>query len=58
MSSFVGEFKPTYFGFGKFVKGVKPADLELEVAGVWPVCTIASASERFTRSVLWTFACC
>jgi hypothetical protein len=26
---YVGEYKPTYFGFGKFVKGVKPADLEL-----------------------------
>lgn len=27
---YVGEYKPTYFGFGKFVKGVKPADLELK----------------------------
>jgi type 1 glutamine amidotransferase len=26
----VGEYKPTYFGFGKHVKGVKPADLELK----------------------------
>jgi hypothetical protein len=26
----VGDYKPTYFGFGKFVKGVKPADLELK----------------------------
>lgn len=27
---YVGEYKPTYFGFGKFTKGVKPADLELK----------------------------
>jgi type 1 glutamine amidotransferase len=27
---YVGEYKPSYFGFGKFVKGVKPADLELK----------------------------
>ena len=26
----VGDYKPTYFGFGKFVPGVKPADLELK----------------------------
>jgi len=26
----VGEFDPTYFGFGKHVKGIKPADLELK----------------------------
>jgi len=26
---YVGEFKPTNFGFGKFKPGVKPADLEL-----------------------------
>jgi hypothetical protein len=26
----VGEFDPTPFGFGKHVKGVKPADLRLE----------------------------
>ena len=26
---FVGEYKPTYFGFGKNQKGIKPADLEL-----------------------------
>ena len=26
---YVGEYKPTYFGFGKFKPGVKPADLEL-----------------------------
>jgi type 1 glutamine amidotransferase len=26
---YVGEYKPTWFGFGKFKKGVKPADLEL-----------------------------
>jgi type 1 glutamine amidotransferase len=25
----VGEYRPSYFGFGKFVKGVRPADLEL-----------------------------
>ena len=24
----VGEYKPTYFGFGKHIKGIKPADLE------------------------------
>lgn len=23
----VGEFKPTFYGFGGFIKGVKPADL-------------------------------
>jgi len=27
--SYVGEYKPSWFGFGKFVKGVKPADLAL-----------------------------
>jgi hypothetical protein len=27
--AYVGEYKPTWFGFGKFVKGLKPADLEL-----------------------------
>ena len=27
---YVGEYKPSYFGFGKFIKGVKPADLELK----------------------------
>jgi type 1 glutamine amidotransferase len=27
---YVGEYKPTFFGFGKHVKGVKPADLELK----------------------------
>ncbi len=26
--AFVGEFQPSYFGFGKFKPGVKPADLE------------------------------
>jgi hypothetical protein len=26
--AYVGEFKPTYFGFGKFIKHLKPADLE------------------------------
>lgn len=26
----VGEYRPTFFGFGKFTKGVKPADLELK----------------------------
>jgi hypothetical protein len=26
---YVGEFKPTWFGFGKFKSGVKPADLAL-----------------------------
>jgi len=26
---YVGEFKPTFFGFGKFKRGVKPADHEL-----------------------------
>ncbi len=26
----VGEFKPLYFGFGKFTKNVRPADLELK----------------------------
>jgi type 1 glutamine amidotransferase len=26
----VGEFQPLYFGFGKFTKGIKPADLELK----------------------------
>jgi hypothetical protein len=29
-ATIVGEFKPLYFGFGKFTKGVKPADLELK----------------------------
>jgi hypothetical protein len=24
----VGDYKPSYFGFGKFIKGVKPADVE------------------------------
>lgn len=27
---YVGEFKPLWFGFGKFTKGVKPEDLELK----------------------------
>jgi len=27
--SYVGEYKPSWFGFGKFTKGVKPADLAL-----------------------------
>ncbi|MBM3883436.1 MAG: ThuA domain-containing protein [Verrucomicrobia bacterium] len=27
---YVGEYQPTYFGFGKFVKGLRPADLELK----------------------------
>jgi type 1 glutamine amidotransferase len=27
---YVGEYKPSYFGFGTFVKGVKPVDLELK----------------------------
>lgn len=27
---YVGEFKPTFFGFGKFKKGVKPSDHELK----------------------------
>jgi hypothetical protein len=27
---YVGEYKPTYFGFGKFQKGVKPADHALK----------------------------
>ena len=26
----VGEYKPTYFGFGKFTKGLKPVDLQLK----------------------------
>ena len=26
----VGEYNPTYFGFAKNLKGVKPADLELK----------------------------
>jgi type 1 glutamine amidotransferase len=26
----IGEYRPTFFGFGKFIKGVKPADLELK----------------------------
>lgn len=25
----IGTFEPTYFGFGKFIKGVKPSDLKL-----------------------------
>jgi hypothetical protein len=29
-ADYVGEYKPTWFGFGKFTKGVKPADLELK----------------------------
>lgn len=28
--TYVGDYKPTYFGYGKHVKGVKPADLELK----------------------------
>ncbi len=28
--SYVGDYHPSYFGFGKFVKGVKPAELELK----------------------------
>jgi hypothetical protein len=27
--TYVGEYKPSWFGFGKFVKGIKPADLAL-----------------------------
>jgi hypothetical protein len=27
---YVGPYKPTWFGFGKNLKGVKPADLELK----------------------------
>lgn len=27
---YVGEYKPNYFGFGKFKKGLKPADFELK----------------------------
>lgn len=27
---YVGEFHPTWFGFGKFVKGIKPEDLRLK----------------------------
>jgi hypothetical protein len=27
---YVGEFKPSYFGYGKFVKGLKPADLQIK----------------------------
>ena len=27
--AYVGEYKPSYFGFGTFVKGVKPEDLEI-----------------------------
>ncbi|MCY3023276.1 MAG: ThuA domain-containing protein [Planctomycetota bacterium] len=27
--SYVGDYKPTWFGFGKFTKGIKPADLAL-----------------------------
>jgi hypothetical protein len=27
--SYVGEFKATYFGFGQYTKGLKPADLAL-----------------------------
>ena len=27
---YVGEYKPTFFGFNKFTKGVKPADHELK----------------------------
>jgi hypothetical protein len=26
--SYVGEYKPTWFGFGKFTKGIQPSDLE------------------------------
>ena len=29
---YVGEFKPLWFGFGKFAKGVKPDDLSLNIA--------------------------
>jgi len=28
--AYVGEYKPLWFGFGKYKKGVKPADLELK----------------------------
>ena len=28
--TYVGQYKPTYFGGNRFVKGVKPADLELK----------------------------
>jgi hypothetical protein len=31
---YVGEYQPGWFGFGKFKKGVKPADLDLERATV------------------------
>ena len=27
---YVGEFKPLWFGFGKFKPGVKPADLQIK----------------------------
>ncbi|HOK76172.1 MAG TPA: ThuA domain-containing protein [Verrucomicrobiota bacterium] len=29
---YVGEYKPTWFGFGKFKPGVKPSDLELKAS--------------------------
>ena len=29
-ASIVGEYQPTYFGFGKFKPGLKPADLEIK----------------------------
>jgi type 1 glutamine amidotransferase len=29
-ATIVGEYQPLYFGFGKFTKGLKPADLELK----------------------------
>ncbi|HVV72387.1 MAG TPA: ThuA domain-containing protein, partial [Verrucomicrobiae bacterium] len=28
--AYVGEYNPTWFGFGKFKKGIKPAELELK----------------------------
>ena len=31
--SYVGEYKPSWFGFGKFVKGIKPGDLALPAEG-------------------------
>jgi len=27
--NYVGEYNPTYFGFGQHIKGVKPSDLKL-----------------------------
>jgi len=28
--TYVGEYKPSWFGYGKFKKGLKPSDLELK----------------------------